>query len=126
EYDLDQTLYSSGRIRRSASNLLLQLALGSLQHNYSDQLATPPGNLSPAYIDQIKEYIQANYRNEISLDELARVSGYSVRSIFYSFRKCLGSTPMQYLRDYRLARSRDLLMNANNTNRTITEIALDC
>lgn len=126
EYDLDQTLYTSSRIRRSSSNLLLQLALGSLQHNYSDQLNAPPANLSPSYINQIKEYIQANYRDEINLNELARISGYSVRSIFYSFKKFLGVTPMQYLRDYRLAISRELLLNANYGNRTITEIALDC
>lgn len=68
-------------------------------------------------------YIQQNYSNKITLNDIA-LSGNVCRSncckIFQIF---LGRSPIAYLTEYRLEKSIEML---NNSSYSITEIALQC
>jgi AraC family transcriptional regulator, transcriptional activator of the genes for pyochelin and ferripyochelin receptors len=55
-----------------------------------------------------------------TLDELARRAGVSHTKLIQLFRTVYGTTPFRYLRDWRLAKARELL-EAGNTN--VTEVA---
>jgi AraC-like DNA-binding protein len=105
---------------------LPQLLLHTLPHNHSKEFHRTPEPLDPAYLRRVEDYLLGKASEEVCMADLVRISGCSARSIHYSFRKLRGVTPMEYLRDYRLAMSRQTLLQPSNAGRSITEIALSC
>ena len=87
------------------------------------------GRVSPAERRQIEimhritGYIQKNYQSKLSLEDIA-ASGLVCRSTCGSlFRRFLGKTPIEYLTEYRISKSLELL---RGSDMTITEIAIQC
>lgn len=72
--------------------------------------------------DMIK-YIQANYRNKISLDSIASSGGVCKTSCCSIFQKYLKQTPISYLISFRLRKSIDLM---KDSNMNLTEISYEC
>lgn len=71
----------------------------------------------------ILTYITFNYTKKITLDELAKKSGYSKTRFIQVFSEATGKSPMKYLNDVRLKVSCRMLLS---TNHTIGEIAYNC
>ena len=71
-------------------------------------------------IAEVVSYINARYAEQISLETLARRSGYSPRHFTRLFVRFLGVPPMKYLSDVRLSRAAALL---SESKLAITEIA---
>lgn len=69
---------------------------------------------------RIKRYIDSNYKDEISLDELADMAHLNKYYFVHSFTKFYGLSPMSYLTEKRILVSKDLLQN---TNHNIAEVA---
>lgn len=67
-------------------------------------------------------YVQQNYQETLSRQELARHVGMSDDYLTYCFRQELGMTPIAYLNRYRVTQAKRLL---KETGKRITEIALD-
>ncbi len=67
-------------------------------------------------------YIQQNYQETLTRQDLARYVGMSDDYLTYCFRQELGLTPIAYLNRYRITRAKRLL---KESDRTITQIALD-
>lgn len=126
EYENEHTLYRSENIRHSAGDLLVQLALTSLHHNYSDELEKKPAKLAPYYVCRVEEYINARLREDISMSDLVDVAGCSARAVYNSFHKYRDTSPMQYLRERRLSLCREELLNVGNTGKNVTTIATEC
>lgn len=102
------------------------LLLRTLPHNHSEEFHRSAEPLDPAYLRRVEDYLLEQASEDISMRDLVRVSGCSARAIHHSFRKLRGVSPMRYLRDYRLAMSRDALLEARATGGSVTEIALSC
>lgn len=92
--------------------------------NYSDRVrATRRPSGRPAVRRSI-EYIEEHLAEPIALADLAASSGMSVRSVQAGFRDDLGTTPVSYIRDRRLDRARETLMQAvPEDGLTVTEVA---
>jgi signal transduction histidine kinase/AraC-like DNA-binding protein len=67
-------------------------------------------------------YIHTHFAEPISRQDLARHVGMSDDYLSYCFRQELGMTPIAYLNRYRVIQAKQLL---SQTNKTITDIALD-
>ena len=67
-------------------------------------------------------YVQQNYQETLTRQDLARHVGMSDDYLTYCFRQELGMTPIAYLNRYRVTQAKGLL---KGTGKTITEIALD-
>lgn len=67
-------------------------------------------------------YVQQNYHEPISRQDLAHHVGMSEDYLTYCFRQELGMTPIAFLNRYRITQAKRLL---KETDKTITEIALD-
>ncbi len=67
-------------------------------------------------------FVQQNFHEPISRQDLARHVGMSEDYLTYCFRQELGMTPIAFLNRYRITQAKRLL---KETDRTITEIALD-
>ncbi len=71
----------------------------------------------------ILTYINTNYNKKITLQELAKKSGYSKSRFSHIFSKATGTTPIQYQNDIRLKISCEML---SSTKYTIADVAFSC
>lgn len=67
------------------------------------------------------KYLKENYTEQITLDSLTNYLGINKTYFCNLFKKVEGKTFIQYLNEYRIERSKELLSNKNDS---ITEIAL--
>jgi AraC-like DNA-binding protein len=67
-----------------------------------------------------KQYIALNYQNPLRLDDVAQHVGLSAPYFSIKFRKCTGSTFVEYLTGLRMERAKELLLS---TNRKVLDIA---
>ncbi|MFC3748157.1 helix-turn-helix domain-containing protein [Paenibacillus sp. GCM10012306] len=71
-------------------------------------------------IQLLISYIHQNFSNNINLADIAKAANISLAECNRCFRKVVHTTPYNYLIEYRIKRSLDLL---KSTNLTITDIA---
>ena len=81
--------------------LLMTLFLCGYRHNYSHLLERQVPIAAPPQVRRAEEYIEANQQRAVTLEELAEVTGVSVFSLFRSFRKHRGYSPLQFLAQVR-------------------------
>jgi len=106
--------------------LLIQSILRCQPHNYSTILEAPRQlPLAPWYIKRAEEYLRSCYAEPVSLEDLAQTAGVSSRSLQYGFKKAYGVSPMQYLKDIRLAQVRSELLQAHS-GMSVTSAAMAC
>lgn len=113
-------------VRRQMERTLLSLLMTQLRHNYSDALGAEPLGAAPEYVRLVEDYIRGHATQPLSLKDLAAVAEVSERTLQTGFRRYRDTTPMEYLRDYRLELAREELKKAALNGRTVTEIALNC
>lgn len=77
---------------------------------------------SPA-LKHMLEYIEHNYRSDIHIEELSSVSNMSERSIYNAFAKAFSTTPKCYIKQLKLRKLRQDLLQGRCRN--VTEVALD-
>ena len=71
---------------------------------------TSPGGLPGHRLRVVRNYIEENLGNPITLNELASLSCVSVRHFERAFRQSLGVPPHRYVLDRRVSAARDLLL----------------
>ena len=74
-------------------------------------------------IQKVVTYITQHFRNEITLEELAKLAGFSPYHFTRVFKKETGATPHQFLLSTRIAAAK---YNLSHTGMTIREIANAC
>ena len=72
------------------------------------------------YVGEALDYIKDNYRQKITVRDIAREVNLSESHLFSVFKKETGFSPITYLNNYRLSAAADLLLR---DNKTIVEIA---
>lgn len=60
-------------------------------------------------IDKAVQYIKVNYDKNITVEELSRMTGYSVSHFRKLFVKTYGISPQEYMLDYKIHRAKELL-----------------
>jgi AraC-like DNA-binding protein len=73
----------------------------------------------------VEEYIEENLDQPVRLEDLAGVSGQSVRTIQEAFKKYRGYSPSSFLRECRLAKARKILQESPKDT-SIVSVALVC
>ncbi|WP_284241837.1 AraC family transcriptional regulator [Paenibacillus glycanilyticus] len=76
-----------------------------------------------SYIWMMTSFIHANYENKITLDDIASSGSVSRSRCCNLFGEHIGQAPNEYLTNYRLKKSCELLVG---TGRSISEVALSC
>ena len=83
----------------------------------------PDPVVMPRNLKRARDYIHAHAQEKITLEELAAYANCSYRSLQSIFGKVLGVSPMEYLQTVRLEAVRDALLNADDKQTTVAEIA---
>jgi len=86
-------------------------------------LETEDETVSDARIEKALTYVKAHYKEEITVEDLAKLSNMSVSRFFPAFKKSTGITPVEYINNYRVSRAIVLLISENTADMSIEEIS---
>ncbi|GHD43374.1 hypothetical protein GCM10008097_10340 [Mycetocola manganoxydans] len=103
--------------------VLMHSLLFAQPHNYSESLRVTPPLAGTRSVSEAVELMRARPAHPWTAAELAAASSTSVRSLQENFRRSLGTSPMRYLRDFRLEQVHKVLIAAEPGAVTVTEVA---
>jgi AraC-like DNA-binding protein len=110
-----------------AAHRLEQVLMHSLlfgqPHNYSESLQGEAPLAGSRSVSEAVDLMRARPAHVWTAAELAAASSTSVRSLQENFRRSLGTSPMRYLRDFRLEQVHKELGAAEPGAATVTEVA---
>jgi AraC-like DNA-binding protein len=95
------------------------------RHPYSARLDEQSPSTAPLHIRLAEEYIEANWRQPILIDNLVEITGVSARSLFRSFKLYRGRTPMEFAKTIRLQHARRMLSSAGPAA-SVTAVCYAC
>ena len=110
---------------REMDRMIRIAALYGMPNNYSERLYGPAPAAAPWQVKRVEAWIDAHWRDEVTIDDLVAISGSSMRSIFATFKVARGYTPMAYLKRVRLHAARGMLLVAQ-PGASVTGIGLAC
>ena len=64
-------------------------------------------------ISKVISFLEANYSNDINIDDLAKSANMSTSSFYRVFKEVTSDSPNQYLKKLRLNKARDLIIQKN-------------
>jgi len=80
----------------------------------------------PSGVNRLFSWIELHLEEPLRVEDLAREAGMSVRTLQRSFQQRAGSSPMDYLRERRMARAERLLRPSGEPSLSIREIGARC
>lgn len=106
-------------------SFLIKALLLSQENNYSDQLRALCNQQEPEYLRKIRLFIQQHAHEDICADDLQRVAGVSKTKLYEEFQQHYGTTPLAFLRKYRLQQIHKVLTQTANEKVSISKLAYD-
>ena len=88
------SLHSAPLARQQLESFVMTQLLQAGRHQLSAALAAPAGTVPYGRLAPVVEYVQSNADEPLTPQELARVSGMSVRTPHASFQQTFGESPM--------------------------------
>lgn len=122
--DNEYSLLSPLALKEIEQAIVVQLLFAS-RHRWSALLAREPLAGTEAQLKRVEEYIAANCNQPMTIESLSEVAGISIRSLFRSFEKTRGCSPMVFVKKTRLERARTILEHPAETT-TVTGVAFAC
>lgn len=107
----DEMLYIVNHPQESSFHLIghLYLFLDYLLQSAKSTKLVSSGHMSDYYIKEAINYIEQNFQNNISIEDIAAVCGIN-RSYFGKiFRNSIGRSPQEFLMNYRMVKATELL-----------------
>jgi len=94
------------RVKQLFLSIMVEVLMGYRQR----ESVTSP---SEQVIEEALSYINVNYMNPLTLDELAETHGMNSKQFSYFFHKYTGFRPIDYVIHHRMERARDLLKSGH-------------
>jgi AraC-like DNA-binding protein len=107
------------------SDLLIVAFLHSGQDGATGLLDLEPRGVAPWQVRRAEQYIDGNSHLPLTVEGLAMAVGCSARSLFKTFRKSHGLSPMGFVKKRRLERAHRLLRSPEAAT-TVIGVALAC
>jgi transcriptional regulator GlxA family with amidase domain len=83
------------------------------RHSFSHLLEREEGMPAPAMVRRLEEFIEAHWREAITIERLAAEAGVSIRAVFRAFERSRGYSPMAFAKAVRLKRAREILTSGD-------------
>jgi AraC-like DNA-binding protein len=108
----------------SMAQLLGAVALATFPNDaLTDPTAEDRHDAHPGTLRRAKEFIDEHAHQDITVGDIATAAYVTVRAVQLAFRRHLGITPMEYLRQVRLEAAHRDLLAADPISITVTEVA---
>lgn len=98
--------------------------LTAIESNYSQLLSRCLRSAAPLHVRRAETYIEANWDQPLTIEALSLVTGVSARSLFHSFRKTRGYSPMDFVKRIRLDQAKKMLSDGSEAS--VTAVAFAC
>ena len=108
--------YITQRMHYSISLLILELTEEFLSRNHTLLTEIPP------HLSEIIDWVRANYEKNITVEELSRQFNYNPIYLSSLFKKYTGYPVIPYINRFRIAVSKNLLMNRTTKIYTISKM----
>ena len=107
----NEMLYISRHKDESPFHLIghLYLFLDYLLRSAADEQLEHGSKLREFYIHEALSYIEHNFQNEITIEDIAGVCGLNRTYFGKIFKEALGKTPQEFLLNYRMLKAAELL-----------------
>lgn len=107
----NEMLYISRHKDESPFHLIghLYLFLDYLLRSVADEQLEHGSKLREFYIHEALTYIEHNFQNEITIEDIAGVCGLNRTYFGKIFKEALGKTPQEFLLNYRMLKAAELL-----------------
>ena len=115
----------TGLTRLMEDQLCTAVLLG-LDHSAAAELRAPVADVRPSHARSARDWLAAHLAEPVTVTDLARGIGLSVRQVQHVVRAEYGTTPLGLLRELRLAEAHRLLRAAAPADRTVAGIAHEC
>jgi len=115
----------AGLLQSELESALLVAFLCSAESNFRQLLERRSPAAAPWQVRRAESFMEANWDKPFNLEALAAATGASARSLFRTFRHSRGCTPRRFLKQVRLQRARQLLLDPGS-NLSVTDVALVC
>ncbi len=99
-----------------------EMWLNTIMNKLSSELKERKNNANYNLFEMAKQYIQDNFSSDITLEELARKTGFSPNYFSQLFKMKTGKTFVQFRSEIRITKAMELLARPD---KTITEVAMD-
>lgn len=116
-------LFDLPLIRAQFEQKLMTALLSWQPHNLHDGAEQKLPRILPRHVKLAADYMQNHPELPVTVESLAQICGVSGRTLFAGFAKFMGMSPMRYLRDVRLERVRQDLLDPHQP-RSVTLIAM--
>ena len=73
-------------------------------------------------LDRIKQYIEQNFDENLSIKDLADQMGYTIPHFISKFKQCYGETPKAYISKIKIQKGKELLLSSNLLSREIADM----
>jgi len=123
ELERGHDLYDQVFFTRDIESALIKGLILAQPNNYSAELREHLGARLPYYLVRARDFIQANAREDMHLEDIEQAAGVSRFKLFEGFRKHFGLSPMAYLKKYRLGAVRQEILEDASV-RNISVIAM--
>ncbi|CAB4719557.1 unannotated protein [freshwater metagenome] len=110
-------------VRDQFQDLIISGLLLSQRHNYSDSIGSRVEPAAPRSVRIAIQACEASPQEPLTVTDMARVAGVSIRSLQDGFKRYVGMSPTEYLRDVRLNRVREDLLSERAQSTSIADIA---
>lgn len=106
-------------------SFLIKALLLSQENNYSALLSSLCNQQEPEYLRKVRNYIQQYAHEEIRIEDLQRLAGVSKSKLYDEFQQYYGTSPLSFLRKYRLQQIHKSLSTSTNKHFSISKLAFD-
>lgn len=93
-----------------------------LAHHSADRSVPPPTGREHRYVRSVRDFIEANYTENVSLAELGDLTGISPYHLLRMFREEVGLPPHEYLTQLRIAEAKRLLRGEQTAGQVAAEV----
>lgn len=87
--------------------------LAASRHRYRELLDAPAPMPEFSLVKRLEEFIEASWREAITIERLAAEAGVSARSLFRAFARVRGYSPVAFAKSVRLRRAREMLLSGD-------------
>ena len=87
--------------------------LSASRHKYRELLDSPAPMPEFGLVTRLEEFIEASWREAITIERLVAEAGVSARSLFRAFERVRGYSPIAFAKSVRLRRARELLLSGD-------------
>lgn len=118
---LDNAIYCT-----HIEQMLIDALLYAHPHNFSHRFALTRAlpSVAPASVRRAVDYLETHAAEPITIESLSEAVGVSARALFNAFRSTYDQTPMGYLRELRLQRVREALLEGAPHAESLTQLAM--